>query len=175
MRNTWGCRVPVCFSRSAPPSGSLQEQRRAHQKEAPKLSLDFSCQWQGGCGGLDSCDLPLSPVQRWDWQPWGGESLLVGVFAPFGLEEGGGFTWRLREQATLVERRRSAAAQLSRAERRGEERSCAGETADHPSTGGTHTNKPLWLLEKYPSVPPSPSFLFLGDFWLLTESSLWQV
>lgn len=40
----------------------------------------------------------------------------------------------------------------------------------HPSTGGTHTNKPLWLLEKYRSIPPSPSFLFLGDFWLLTLS-----
>lgn len=180
MGNTCDCTVPgLLFALRALVSGLWKSGAERTEKEASKLSLDFSCQWRWLLrrGGLLrfaplSCPTPRLTAPR-------GGSLIVGVFAPVwtwgrgvGVGVGGRFTWRLREEAALVERRRSSA------EQRGEERSCAGETADHPSTGGTHTNKPLWLLEKYRSVPPSPSFLFLGDFWLLNvvqSRSLWQV
>lgn len=161
MRNTWGCWVLVCFSRSAPPSGSLEERRRAHQKEASKLSLDFSCQWQGGCGGLDSSDLPLSPVQRWDWQPWGWGGAISRCVCPRLDLRKGGLTWRRGEEATLVEQRRSAAAQLSRAEKRGavrERRLTIRQLEER-----TLTN-PYGCLRNNDQSPLPPLFSFSGTF-----------
>lgn len=154
----------VCFSRSAPPSGSLEEARTARRKEASKtfarLFLPMAAE------GWTPPICPLSPVQRWDWRPWGGgggggggEESISGCVCPrLDLRKGGLYVTTERGGSTCwAEAQRCGTAQQSR-----EERSCAGETADHPSTGGTHTNKPLWLLEKYRPIPPSPSFLFLS-------------
>lgn len=115
------------------------------------------------------------PVHALTRQPRGGGlgglgwrgSVLVGVFAPvWTWGRRGGFTWRLRGGNTCwAEAQRCGTAQQSR-----EERSCAGETADHPSTGGTHTTIPYGCLRNTDKSPLPPLFSFSGTFWLLTLS-----
>lgn len=173
--------APVCFSRSAPPSGSLEEARTARRKEASKLSLGFSCQWLRRGGLLRFAPSLLSNAETDDPEEvdlgrGGGKSLLVGVFAPVWTWGRGGFTWRPREEAALVERRRSAAAQLSRAERRGavrERRLTIRQLEER-----TLTN-PYGCLRNTDQSPLPPLFsFFLGDFWLFNivqSRSLWQV
>lgn len=109
-----------------------------------------------------------SPCPRFDWQPWGGGkgvgwrgSVLVGVFAPV-------WTWGRRGALRDAWERRQhllsggAALRHSSAEQRGEEL-CGRDGWPSVNWRNAH-NKPLWLLEKYRQIPPSPSFLFLGDF-----------
>lgn len=73
----------------------------------------------------------------------------------------GGLAWRPREEATLVERRRSAAAQLSRAERRGavrERRLTIRQLEER-----TLTN-PYGCLRNTDQSPLPPLFSFSGTF-----------
>lgn len=84
------------------------------------------------------------------------------------LREEGGSTWRLREEATLVERRRSAAAQLSRAERRGavRERRLTIRQLE------ARTQQTLMAAWEIPTNPPFPLFSLsrgLFGFWHCPE------
>lgn len=182
MGNTWDCRGPgllfaLCASLRIPGRSAHSAPKGGVQTFA-RLFLPMAAE------GWTPPICPLSPVQRWDWRPWGGgfgrcgggEESISGCVCPrLDLRKGGLYVTTERGGSTCwAEAQRCSTAQQSR-----EERSCAGETADHPSTGGTHTNKPLWLLEKYRPIPPSPSFLFLSRgllaFNIVQSRSLWQV
>lgn len=90
-------------------------------------------------------------------------------------EEGGGAlrdAWERRQHLLS----RGAALRHSSAEQRGEEL-CGRDGWPSVNWRNAHNN-PLWLLEKYRQIPPSPSFLFLGDFLafdIVQSRSLLQV
>lgn len=144
------------------PPGLWKRNAERSKSRRQNFRSTLFCQWRGGYRRANSSDLPLPPVHTVTDSPGrGGGGLLVGVFAPVWTWGRGGFTWRLREEATLVERRSSIAAQLSRAERRGAVRKRRLNIRQLEER--TLTN-PYGCLRNTDKSPLPPLFFFLDFF-----------